>query len=626
MLDGLRDFAKSWPGKIVGGFLLVGMAGFGIENVIADLGSSTVARVGNQDINSRQFLRAYQSLVDRVAQQTGAVPTVSEAQAMGLPTAVLLNLSANAAMDGLADQFSLGVSEERLGQMLRQDPSFHGTLGNFDPAIFTQVLQRSGWTEAEYFEARSEEARRGQIEETLFAGAGLPAVADDLLNGYIGTTRTIDYLTLGALNVETPADPTEEELTAYLGEHQAEYRTVETRHVEMIDLSLATLAATFVDAIDDTAIAAEYERDKASLSTPERRHIEQLVLSTPALETQFTEGLAAGTPFETLVAEAGATPVDLGTLARPQVTDPALADAAFGLEQGSFTIIEGIGGRRAVHVAEIQPAHQTALEEARDDIANNLAMAQARREINDVLDQIEELRAAFRPLSEIAERYGLDLYQAEVTAGGSELSILPAITAEDQQRIAQAVFKAEADKLLPSVRLSGNGNLWFDLVEVEPARDQTLDEVRTELTQTMLDERTSAALLALGTDIVGRLDNGETITDVAASLGLFPEISTAFSRFGAPDGSVDSAVAAAVFSGGPDSNGSVVNGAGDVIVYTVADTTPPAEPLVQQALDSIDAEARQGLSSEFVAAVRDDAQLRINEQALNQILTTNFGQ
>ena len=74
MLDSLRGFAKSWPGKIMGGFLLVGIAGFGINNVITDLGTNTVARVGDEEINSREFLRAYQSQMNRVAQQIGSVP------------------------------------------------------------------------------------------------------------------------------------------------------------------------------------------------------------------------------------------------------------------------------------------------------------------------------------------------------------------------------------------------------------------------------------------------------------------------------------------------------------------------------------------------------------------------
>lgn len=608
----------------MGAFLLVGVAGFGINNVIVDLGSNTVARVGNKEINSREFLRAYQSQVSRLANQMGSVPTASQAQAMGLPTAVLLGLSEGAALDLLGDQFGLGVSDAKLAEMLRQDPSFQGTLGNFDPAIFNQVLQRSGWTEAEYFEARGSEAKRDQIIQSLFGASGLPETGIELINNYASATRTIDYISLSTTNVEQPAAPTDEELAAYLTEHQSEYRTVETRSVKLIDLSIASLAAT--KTVDDAAIEAEYDKTKSSLTTPERRTIEQVSLATPELQAQFEAGLAAGTSFADLASAAGVSPSALGTLARGQITDARLGDAAFGLEEGSFAIIDGIGGKRAIHVASIEPSAEPALADVRDDIALRLATAQARTEITDVLDQIEELRAAFQPIEQIADRFGLPVYIIDVTASGAELSAVENLGSEDYQRVAQAIFAAQPDKLIPSVPLTGNAHIWFDLGEVAPARDQTLDEVRPELEAAIIEQRTNEALMALGETVVSRLEAGESLADIGFELSVFPQLSSPFTRFGSEDGLIDSTVASAAFAGGPDHRGSVVSQTGEFIVFQVIDSAAPGEPMQTAAVDSIDAEARAGLYSEFVSALRDDAELRINEQALNQLLVQNYGQ
>ena len=70
MLNLMRRFATTLVGKILGGLLLIGMAGFGISNVILDLGSTTLARVGNEDITTTQFSRAYQQQLNQFAQQT----------------------------------------------------------------------------------------------------------------------------------------------------------------------------------------------------------------------------------------------------------------------------------------------------------------------------------------------------------------------------------------------------------------------------------------------------------------------------------------------------------------------------------------------------------------------------
>lgn len=623
MLDSLRSFAKSWPGKVMGAFLLVGIAGFGINNVITDLGSNTVARVGNEEINSRQFMRAYQSQLNDVAQQIGSLPTAEQALNLGIPSMVLQNLAQDAALDQMADNFGLGVSDQKLSELLREDPSFQSVLGQFDPAAFSQVLQMSGLTEAEYFEDQGDGARRQQLILSLFGDTELPATASSLVNRYAADQRTIDYFVLDALNIETPAAPTEEELAAYLTEHQAEFRTVETRTVQMLRLSPADLAKNKV--IADDAIAAEYERAKASLTKAERRTIQQVVLNAEQV-TAFEAGLTAGTPFETLMTDAGLTATDLGTLAQADVTDAGLATAAFGLAQGGFVIIDGVAGKRAIHVSAIEAGGVPAIEEAREQIARNLALTEARNELADVQDGIEELRAAFRPLAEIAERYKLELYEANVTSGGTELSVLPDLAAEDTPRVAQAIFKAEQGGLTAAVPLAGNGNLYFDLTKVEAARDQTLDEVRDAVTEAMTTERTNNAILAATEDAVTRLDAGEALADIAASYNVFPQLSAPFTRFGAADGSIDGTVASAVFAGGATHHGSAVSGGGEFVVFQVVDLVPAEGPLEESANAQLENEVRIGLYGDFVTAVRDDAGLRINQQALSQTLALNTGQ
>ncbi len=622
MLDSLRVFAKSWPGKIMGGFLLVGLAGFGINNVIADLGSNTVAKVGNEDITSRQFLRAYQSQMNQVAQQLGSVPTAQDAMNLGIPSMVLQSLAQDAAIDQLAGDFGLGVSQSKLSEMLREDPSFQNALGAFNPASFTQVLQMSGLTEAEYFEDKSDEARRQQLILSLFGDTQLPATASNLINRYVADQRTIEYFALSETNIDTVAEPTEGELAAYLSEHQAEFRTVETRNVQMLRLSTADLAAT--KTISDDAIAAEYERTKTTLSKAERRTIQQVVLNADQV-TAFEAGLAAGTPFETLVSDAGLSPTDLGTLAQADINDAGLANAAFGLAEGGFAVIDGVAGKRAVHVSAIEAGGVPTLDEVRDQVANALAMSEARNELADVQDQIEELRAAFRPLSEIAQRFGLDLYEADVTSGGAELSVIPDLAAEDRSRVTQAIFKAEQGALTAALPLAGNGNLWFDLNAIEPARDQTLDEIRDKVAETVMAERVNNAIMAAQQDAVTRLDNGEAIADVAASYNLFPQLSAPFTRFGSEDGTIDSAVATAAFAGDSSHHGSAVSQAGEFIVFAVTDLTAAEGPLEEAANASLENEARIGIYGDFVTAVRDDARMVINQQALQQVLELNTG-
>lgn len=624
MLNIFRSITKTWFGRILGVFLIIGLAGFGVTGIIDTLGSNTVATAAGTDISARDFQRAYQGQLNAFMQQNGRMPSSEEAMAAGIPGNVVQQLAQQAAINSFAKDLGLGVSDDKLGEMVRTDPSFSGTLGNFDTASFKAALQNAGFTEAEYFELQRNASRRQQLVAGLFAGSPTPAAALDLIARYAGDKRTVDYFVLNATSLPPVAEPTEDELAAYLKAHQTQYRTPETRAVDILVLSPESLAAAKV--IPEDQIAAEYERTKDSRVTPEKRAIKQVALTTPELEKAFTDGKAAGTPVSQIVAAAGATPTDLGLRARTEVTDTSLAEAAFGLAgTDDVAIIEGIGGaKRAVFVTEIQPTHQVSLAEAHDEIARQLATAAARNEVADMLDQIEELRAAFRPLPEIAQRFGLGVSSVSLTPGAPELSSVTTIPADARANVAAAVFRAEQGTLTPTVSLGSNRNVWFDLKSVEPARDQTLDEVRDAVAAAWTDQKTSEALTTEVAVTLDKLRAGMSFADAAAELNQFPVLSQPLSRNGDGTPVLNQTVAAAIFDGGPDHFGAAVNGDGDQVVFHVVEVTPAttadAAPTIRQFLEN---SMRDGLYGDFQRGLLETAGYKVNQQVLLNLLSLN---
>lgn len=618
MLESFRKISKTWFGKVVGAFLIVGLAGFGISNVIFDLGTNTVAQVGDEEITTRQFQRAYNGQINQIAQQFGRVPTAEEMLAMGVPSVVIGQLAAEAALNQLGERMGVGVSDDRLSKMLREDPSFSGTLGQFDRTSFLRVLQQSGYTEAEYFELQTKAARRQQLISGLLAGSSAPEAAQELVSRYTGDKRTIDYFVVNAQAIEPVAEPTEEELAAYLKEHQAEFRTEETRTVDLLTLSPEVLAATRTPSEEE--IAAEYERTKESRVRNERRHIKQVPLATEEQAALFESGKAAGRSFDELLAETGLAATDLGMLTKAQITDPQLAEAAFAIPEGALVVIKGAGGKRAVTVAAIEPGGEVSLDEARDEIAQSLAMAAARNEFVEVLDQIEELRAAFQPLPQIAERFGLAVHPVTLTAAGEELAAVADIPEEERPRVAAAVFGAEQAKLAPTVSLGANRNVWFDLKAVEPARDQTLDEVREEVIAAWTAEKAEEAVVAEVEGIMERLRTGEAFADVALDLNQFPILSQPMGRSGDGTNVLNQDVAAAAFAGGEGHFGSAKNGDGDHVVFQVVEIMPASEETAAPVRSFVEEGSRETFYSDFVAGLRDEAGIRINRQTLDQVI------
>src|SRR6201989_2610937 len=278
MMNFIRWLARTWCGKILGGLLLVGLAGFGISNVIVDLGSNDLAKVGDETITIPDFQRAYQQQLNQYAQQTGQMPTGAQALQLGIPSAVLGQLSSNSAINQFALKQGIGVSDARLAKMVREDSSFFGVLGTFDRSNFESVLQQNGYTEAQYFELQTRAARRQQIALGLFAGSAVPKTAEILLNRYRNDTRTVEYFTLSGTSLPDVPAPTDADLAKYLTDHQADFRTKETRTVDVLALNPDVLATLPDYQPTEDQVKAEYERTKASLTTIEKRDVQQVVL------------------------------------------------------------------------------------------------------------------------------------------------------------------------------------------------------------------------------------------------------------------------------------------------------------------------------------------------------------
>lgn len=635
MLNFLRSITKTWFGKILGVFLIIGLAGYGISSVLTTLGSTTIATVGGDrflgmfqtggtEISARDFQRAYQLQLNAFAQQNGRMPDDQEALAAGIPGVVIQQLGSQAAVSKFARDLDLGVSDKKLGEMVTMDPNFGNTLGAFTPETFKAVLQNSGFTEKEYFDLQRDAARRQQLLAGLTGSSPAPAAALELITRYAGDKRTVDYFVLNSTSLPPIADPTEDDLAAYLKDHQTEFRTLETRAVDVLVLSPDTLAAT--KTVPEDQIAAEYDRTKDSRVTPERRAIRQVALTTPELEKAFTDGKAAGTPVSQIVTAAAVTPSDLGTRARTEVTDASLAEAAFALATtDEVAIIDGIGGnKRAIFVSEIQPTYQVTLDEARDEIAKKLATDQARGEIADMLDQVEELRAAFRPLSEIAERFGLKIATLSLTPGGPELSTAADVPEDARANVAAAVFKAEQGGLTPTVSLGSNRSVWFDLKSVEPARDQTLAEVRDAIVAAWTAQKTAEALTTEVAVTLDKLRAGTPFGDAAAALNQFPVLSQPLTRNGDGTTVINQTVAEAIFSGGPDHFGAALNGDGDQVVFRVVEITPAATTDAAASIKRfVENSMTDGLDADFQRGLLTAAGLKLNETALMNLLSLN---
>src|SRR5690606_11664835 len=222
-------------------------------------------------------------------------------------------------------------------------------------------------------------------------GVAAPATLLQNIALYRGEDRTVEYVVLPRSMVEPVEAPTDEALQTYFNQNKAAYAAPEFRTISFVKLEPEDIAEPETIAKEDVERA--YEQQRANYTVAERRTIEQINFDTMEAATAAQESLRSGATFEDLVELQGKKleDVNLGTLPRSQIADEAIADAAFALSANQVSdVVEGTFGPVILRVTKIEPEKVTPLANVEAEIRQQLAVADATRQIQDTYDSYED--------------------------------------------------------------------------------------------------------------------------------------------------------------------------------------------------------------------------------------------
>lgn len=584
MLDSLRNAAQTRVVKGLLALLILSFMVWGGQTLMVPNTPNAVVTVGDVKVSASDFRLAYERQVALLSRQLGTPLSRQQAQAFGVENQVYAQLVAGAALDQLATDMNLGLSEDRLARLIGEDPAFHGANGQFDRLTFSSVLRNAGLTEQDYINNRSQVAVRSQIVDALTDGYTAPKVLVDAIGKYRHETRTIDYLLLSNANIDAVKTPGDDVLAPWFESRKANYRAPEYRKISYIKLEPEDLAAP--DAVTSEELRADYEKRKESYRTPATRTVEQLTFPSREAADAAAAKLAAGTSFDDLVKAEGKTSADvlLGDFTKERMPDAKIADAAFAVAQdgGTTPVVEGAFGPVILRVTNIRPDAVRSFDEVKEELRKEIALDAAREQLVGLHDKIEDERAGGVSVKEIAEQLKLKLVTVDAVdasgkdQNGDEVKDLP-----EPRALLQEVFKADVGTDTLAVNIGRDGSAWFDVEEIIPARDRTLDEVRDEVAADWTAEQQRAALAAKAKELKERIEKGAKLADIASELGLVVETKTGLTR-ATNDATLSPAAVIAAF-GGP--NGHVANapgigGDGQVLMQvTAVEEKAPADAL-----------------------------------------------
>jgi peptidyl-prolyl cis-trans isomerase D len=632
MLRGIRKASENWLGRTLMGVVMTLLAGsfavWGINDIFRGFGNSTLAKIGGVEIPIEQFRQSYQDRLEQISRQLGHPLPPDQASALGLDRQVLGELIAQAGLDQRAHQMGLSLADSEIAASIAADPNLQTVNGQFDRTRFDDVLRSMGLTEQRFVADQRQTALRRQIIDSVSGGIVPPKAWFDAINQYRNEQRSVEFVALGAAQAGDIPQPTDDQLEKYFEARKTLFRAPEYRKIDAVTATPAELAKW--TEISDDDLKQAYDARRASFTTPERRHIEQIVFPAMADAQAAADRIKSGTSFAAIAAERGLKDqdIDLGTVAKSAIVDPAVADAAFSLKQGEVSAaMQGRFGAVLVTVLAIDPEVTKSLADVTPQLRNDLAFERAKPQVQDIHDKIEDDRAGGMTLEQAAakEKLAMVTYDA-VSRNGLDPDGKPVVNLPHGAEVINAAFASDVGVDNDPIDADG-GYVWFDVAGVTPAHDRSLDEVKPQVEQQWRANETASRLRSKANDLLDKLKTGTPFDTLAASNGLKFETANDFNRRGAVAGMSPKTIDA-VFHTAKDAFGSGEgNDPTQWVVFRVTGVkTPALDPNSAEAKDLQQTVQRQlgdDVIGQYVARLENDLGTNVNAAVLAQAMGQN---
>jgi peptidyl-prolyl cis-trans isomerase D len=626
MLRGIRKASENWLGRGLMAVVMTLLAGsfavWGINDIFRGFGRAGLAKIGDAEISIDRFKQNYQDRLQQISRELGRPLPADRASALGLDRQVLGEMIAQAGLDQRVHQMGLGLSDADIARRITSDPKLQNTNGQFDRARFELILRNMGYSEQRFVAEQRQDILRRQILGSVAADLAVPKAWLEALNQFENQQRSIEYIALGPAQAGDIPQPTDEELKKYFDERKILFRAPEYRKIAIVTVTPGELAKWMEVSDDD--IKQAYDQRRSSFTTPEQRHVEQIVFPTLADAQTAADRIKNGAHFSEIASERGLKnqDIDLGTIPKSRIVEPAVADAAFTLQEGEVSApIQTRFGAALVTVLQIVPETTQPLADATQQLRSDIALERAKSQVRNLHDKVEDDRAGGSTIEEAAAKLKLPVSTYEVDRSGRDRDGKSLLNIPHGADVVKAAFASDVGVDNDPIDADG-GYIWYDVAAIAPARERTLDEVKAEVEHRWHDDEVASRLKTKAADLVGKLNSGEQLAALASADGIKIQTAKNITR-GAANGDISARMTDAVFQTAKDAYGSAV---GDDptqwVVFRVLEVhTPPLDANsrdYERMTQTVQGELSNDLIGQYIARLEDDLGISVNASVLAQ--------
>ena len=519
MLDLLRRNASGPFGLTLIILLVLAFSVWGIGDIFRNYDVGTLARIGDREVDSQEFLFRYNREISRISNELERFVSNEEARDSGIDIQILTNLLVEKTLNSSADKMKLRPSDNSLTERLKNTNSFRNAFNQFDKNVFNQVLRQNGITEDLFFSMERDSIAQAQIYRALFENLNISKEFSNLIYRFQNEDRNVEYLVLNTNTESLDAyEINNQELLSYYNNNKDNYISESKRDFTLLTLLKSELNSLIK--VEEGIIKEIYENNLSDYETPEKRTYYVIPFNSSEEVNLALNNFKENTDINNIIISRGLSVEDViqSSLSSEEGLNEAISNKAFELDKNILAgPVPGPFGPTLIYVTKIESSLKQTFLEVKEKIENDYKSEETQDKIYEIYNVIEDQRAAGLTFEEIALENNLKLSQySSVNNNGSNFSNSN-IDLTLKNSIIETIFNSDIGLEMDPLE-DQNGNVVFIRVDnIDEERLLNFDSVQNEVRSDIINQRQKKELEDISfqhlDDINNNINSLEQIAD-----------------------------------------------------------------------------------------------------------------
>ena len=400
--------------------LVLGLAGFGLQDVLSRWGTSKLATVGEVEISTEEFGQSFIREINYISQNIGKNLTIEEAKSFGLHLQVVERLINRSLLDQLLIDLKISVGDVLLLKNLKTNPNFKNAEGNFDRKKYNDYLSKINLSENEFEKILRNDLSRGLFTQILDPNFNHNQNIVKTIAGYIGEEREVKLYKLNYDTNTSLQDFNKDEVRKFYENNKNNYSSKSIRKYSVLNIN----QSQFLNEIELTEeeIQNIYEERKQNFTQPEFRELSRIIFQTSDLANEaLNKILSNEKTFEQIGKDLNLNrkEINFGTYSKIDLDDE-LSDFIFDAKIKKNSIVGPINGELGFElykVNKIIPEFVLGEEKAKSQIINEIQLENSLNKLSEMIPEVEDMIASGETLEEIARKYQMNIENIEISKG-----------------------------------------------------------------------------------------------------------------------------------------------------------------------------------------------------------------